>query len=220
MIAWQDIPRLVELLTHAIAVTVAFIRTRPGRQWFAPTVKPLFSFLFATLIADAVRWAIQAHVLRHACRPFVSTARLLFHVDQFGFIGWNVGLVLLSAYTFSHVRFRRRDVALIVTAWTCAAFALAISYPELRGDRLGQAYMVIHAVGVLIALLFVARAWRARVWFGVSARAVSIIVMGDLATLFGPYIGQPFAYWVTAQAISSIVYMLVAWELRGRLVNQ
>lgn len=219
----RELPRLAELLTHALAAIVAFHRTRPGRATFAPSIRPVFWFLLVTLLADGARWAIQAKVLRHAPRPFEGVTRLLFHVDQAGIVGWNAGLVMLTCLAFDSVQTPLRTRRLAVgtsVAWLAATCALALTYPALRGDSLGHAYALAHLVTTIVATALAVRAWRKDAWFGAGPRAVSVLIAGEAATLLGPFLGEPFRYWATANVISACVYILLAWELqRSRLAS-
>lgn len=219
----RELPRLAELLTHALAAIFAFQRTRPGRAAFAPGIRPVFWFLLLTLLADGARWAIQAKVLRHAPRPFEGTPRLLFHVDQAGVVGWNAGLVMLAYLAFGSVQTPLRTRRLVVgtsVAWLGATCALALAYPALRGESLGDAYAVVHLVTTVLVIALAVRAWRKDAWFGAGPRAVSVLIVGEAATLLGPFLGEPFRYWTTANVISACVYILLAWELRRpRLVS-
>jgi hypothetical protein len=211
-----ELTRVAELLTHAIAATVTYCRTRPGRAGFAPSLRPLFWFLVGTLVADGIRWTIHAKVLRHAARPFVGLARASFHVDQAGIVGWNAGLVMVTILAFTpKARTSLRRVVLgTVVAWLSATCALAMAYPALRGELLGYAYGALQLVTTVVAIVVAARAWGTDAWFGVAPRAASILMAGEVATLLGPYLGQPFRHWGTANLISACAYIILAWELR------
>lgn len=212
-----DLPRLTELAAHALAAVVVVRRTRPGGLAFVPSLRPLAWFLVSTSIVDALRWAIQANVLQVHPRPFVGMARVLFHVDHAGFVGWNAAIVMVTTLAFATAiddRIRLRTVA-IGAWWVVVTGALIACYPGLRGKQLGYVYACLHAATTLISVAIAAKAWRKDAWFGAATRAVTILLAGDLATILGPYLGEPFRYWSTAQAISTCVYLLVAWELRA-----
>jgi hypothetical protein len=209
-----DLARVAEVLAHVIAASIAYKRTRPGRENFAPSLRPLWLFLALTLGADGVRWLGQRFVLQSSPRPFTGFARAVFHVDQLGVIGWNAGLLALVVLAF----FGRERVASKLTPIASCAFgvvlAFAFAYPELRAERLGHAYLCVEVVTVLACVAIALHSWLKSRWFGIAARAATVLVVGEIATLLGPFLGEPFRYWSTANAISAVTYTILAWELR------
>jgi hypothetical protein len=213
-----DLARIAELAAHALAAFTAYRYTRAGAAVFLPGAKPAYLFLLGSLVVDLVRWAIQACVLARSARPFTSMPRLLFHVDQAGFVAWSAGLVLLTLVVFqprSRAASRGWEAAFVGCSWAGVLGVLVGTYPELRGKALGHVYTVLHVASVAVTLLVIMRTWRTGAWFNTARRVTTVLVVGDAATIFGPYLGEPFAYWSTAQAISTGVYLLLVWELRA-----
>lgn len=210
-----DLPRVAELVTHALACGVAFARTRPGRATFSPALRPLLWFLGMTLVADVFRMGLQRWVLQMAPRPFEGFARCIFHLDQAGVVGWNAGLVMVAALAFvDQVERSKRGIVPIVFA-ACAAWGQLIGgYPTIRGERLEQVYFGLELVTVAACVGLAVQAWQRDRWFGLAARAVSVLVAAEAATLLGPYLGEPFNYWATANVISACAYLVLVWELR------
>lgn len=209
-----DLARAAEVVTHIIAMFMARRRVRIGCIDFAPTLQPLRLFLLLTLVADAARALGQHFVLRHASRPFTSLARIVFHTDQIGVIGWSTGLVMLVVLAFTG---REHAVAKLVPIASLAAgivATFALAYPMLREHRLWLAYLILQIATVLVGVVFVARAWLQGRWFGVAARAVTVLLVGEIATICGPFLGNPFKFWPTANAVSAVTYIVLALELR------
>lgn len=209
-----DAARMAEVATHIIATCVAWRRVQPGRVDFAPTLHPLRAFLLLTLVADTARALGQHFVLRHASRPFVDLARIVFHLDQVGVIGWSAGLVMLVVLAFTGRNNVTLKVLPIASFTVGTALSFAFAYPHLREHRLGLAYLVVQIATVFVGVGFVTRAWLQARWFGVDARAVTVLLVGETATICGPFLGSPFEHWATANAISAVTYVVLMWELR------
>lgn len=210
--------RLAEALAHAVAALVALRCCSPRSSRFAPGARPLAAFLILSLAADIARAVIGSGVLAGAARPFTGAARAFFHLDQALFLTWPVAVVLLVVLTL----FRPSNGwPLAIAGATCAGMSawFASSYPALRGVALGKAYTSVHVFSTGLALVVVLGAARAGAWFDRPRRAVTWLVVGEIATMAGPYAGRPFDFWWTAQAISVVVYLLVAralWHLRAQ----
>ncbi len=209
-----DPARVAEFVFHCAAAIAAWRRTRPGRLEFTPMLRPLWLFLTITLVADVVRALGQHFVLRHASRPFTGLARAVFHVDQLGVVGWNAGLLAIAVLAFSGRDRVAPKLLPIASTATGLALSFAIAYPELRAEKLGTAYLIVEIATVLACLGFAAHAWFKSRWFGVAPRAVSVLIAAEVATLLGPFLGEPFKNWATANAISAAAYAVLAWELR------
>jgi len=209
-----DLARIAEVVTHVIATCVAWRRVQPGRVDFAPTLQPLRLFLLLTLIADAARWLGQRLVLQHASRPFTDLARIVFHVDQAGVIGWSAGLVMLVVLAFAGREHALAKLSPIASFAAGIALSFAHAYPDLRGQNLGLAYLIVQITTVFVGVAFVARAWLQGRWFGVADRAVTVLLVGETATICGPFLGSPFKHWATANAVSAVTFIVLASELR------
>jgi hypothetical protein len=131
-----------------------------------------------------------------------------------GVIGWSAGLVMLVVLAFTG---RGHAMAKLVPIASLAAgivATFALSYPALREHRLGLAYLIVQIVTVFVGVAFVARAWLQGRWFDMAARAVTVLLVGELATICGPFLGNPFTHWPTANAVSAVTYIVLAFELR------
>jgi hypothetical protein len=209
-----DPARVAEFVFHCAAVFAAWRRVRLGRVEFTPTLRPLWVFLLITLIADVVRWLGQHFVLQHALRPFTGFARVCFHVDQAGVIGWNAGLLAIVVLAFSERERIAPKLLPIASFAVGTVLSFGFAYPELRAEKLGVAYTIGEIATVLACMVFAAHAWFKTRWFGIAARAVSVLVVAEIATLLGPFLGEPFKNWATANGISAVAYAVLAWELR------
>lgn len=209
-----DVARAAEVVTHIIATCVAWRRVRPGCIDFTPTLQPLRAFLLLTLIADAARALGQHFVLQHASRPFTGLARIVFHIDQVGVIGWSAGLVMLVVLAFTGREHAWSKLSPIASFAAGTALSFAHAYPDLREQKLGLAYLIVQIATVFVGVAFVARTWLQRRWFGVAARAATVLLVGETATICGPFLGNPFKHWATANAISAVTFVVLAWELK------
>lgn len=210
------LPRVAELVTHAAALVVARQQIRPGARFCAPSLRPLSWFLGSTLVADVVRIAIQFFVLHEAARPFTGWHRAAFHLDQLGVVGWNAGLVAVTMLAFFDrrsppIRWPLVHVAGVALSAWCV---LVATYPAMRGARLERAYTQIELLTVLTCLAVAAVAWSRDQWFGIAARSASVLVVAEIATLFGTFLGQPLRFWSTANVVSAAAYAVLVWELR------
>ncbi len=212
-----DPARIAEFVFHCAATIAAWRRVRLGRVEFTPTLRPLCVFLAVTLIADVVRWFGQRFVLQHAARPFTGLPRACFHVDQAGVIGWNAGLLAIVVLAFSERERIAPKLLRISSIATCLVTSLAFHYPHIRAEKLGTVYLIVEIATVIACIGFAAHAWFKTRWFGIAARAVSVLVVAEVATLLGPFLGEPFKNWATANGISAAAYAVLAWELRRTL---
>lgn len=202
-------------MTHAGALGLAWRRTRPGKSSYAPSLRPALWFLLVTLIADVFRMVIQAWVLKEAPRPFTGINRVLFHLDELGVVGWNAGLVVVSMLAFGDQAERAKRGIVPILFAACAAWGLLIGgYPSIRGERLEQHYFALEVITVAACIGLESQLWKRDRWFGVGARAASVLVAAEAATLLGPYLGEPLKYWATANVISACAYLVLMWELR------
>lgn len=210
------LPRVAELVTHAAALVVARQQIRPGARFCAPSLRPLSWFLGATLLADVVRGAIQFFVLHEAARPFTGWHRVAFHLDQLGVVGWNAGLVAVTMLAFLERKSPpiRWPLVHVATTSLAAWLVLVATYPMMRGPKLEDAYMRLELLTVLVCLGVAAVAWSRDKWFGIAARSASVLVVAELATLFGTFLGQPLRFWSTANVVSAVAYAVLVWELR------
>lgn len=209
-----DLARVAEGITHTATAFMAWRLTRPTHPHHAPQLRPLFWFLGLTLASDGLRLLGQTFVLRNAERPFTGAARVVFYVDQAGVIGWSAGLLAVVVLAFFGRDRASTKLAPIASFAAGATIAFALAYPELRGDKLGHAYTVLEVATVLACIGITSHAWFRDRWFGVAARSVTILVAGEIATLLGPFLGEPFTHWTTANAISAVTYLALAKELR------
>lgn len=175
----------------------------------------MFWFLGTTLLLDVTRMGIKAWVLKDAPRPFTGITRALFHLDELGVVGWNAGLVMVAMLAFGDQAERAKRGIVPVIFASCAAWGQLIGgYPTIRGERLEQHYFALELITVAACIGLAVQAWQRDRWFGIGARAASVLVAAEAATLLGPYLGEPLKYWATANVISACAYLVLAWELR------
>jgi len=74
--------------------------------------------------------------------------------------------------------------------------------------------MQLELLTVLVCLGVAVAAWSRDRWFGIAARSASVLVVAELATLFGTFLGQPLRFWSTANVVSAVAYAVLVWELR------
>lgn len=165
--------------------------------------------LAADLAAMALKQLVLAPARIAGLVPYSGPARLVFHATQLAFLAWPFGAAWLCARLFA----RRKDPALApatLVVGTIAAALFANLYPELRGERLVDAYRWAHlfAVGVCLGTVFFRRDVDLRL--GRAHLVALLIVAGAAAELAGPYIAAPFASWWTAQASWSLALAAVA----------
>jgi hypothetical protein len=159
--------------------------------------------------------ALKYFILRDAPRPFEGMTRVVFHLDELGVVGWNACLVMVAALAFSDRQQDKPRIVVPIVMAACAAWGQLVGgYPVIRGEKLEQAYFALELVTVAACFGLALLAWSRDRWFGLAARATTILIAAEGATLLGPYLGDLFKYWATANVISACAYVVMAWELR------
>lgn len=180
----------------------------------------------ALLAADLGRLAISSLVLgpaRAAGRtPFAGWERAAFHASQALFLGRPFAIAALCWALFSN---RGKHAACALAGlWIGCSILVAVSYPELRGDALASCYrwhQLMFGIAVGLASILDDRPdpWRFRA--GRAHLVALLLVAGLAAELAGPYLGDAFASWWTAQVswipILLGVALAAAWGRTWRI---
>ncbi len=175
----------------------------------APEARPLVLLLGAELGIDLARLALRLLVLapaRAAGRvPYEGVTRALFHLDQALLVGWSA-----LALAFASTAFLKPAGRLLAPAWALVTLALALAYPALRGDPLVQAYRGIHAAATVAALFALVSYLVRRRGFGRVQLAAVLLLAGDVAAFFGPWLRAVVTDWPLAHLQNALVYLLVS----------
>ena len=195
-------------LAAAGAVLVA---RSPG----APRHRPIAGVLGALFVADCARGAWWSWLDR-APVPYSGAARALFHLDWALLLLFPAACATGAAWAFLRARWPWRAVAGIFAGIVLAQW---VSYPAIRGTQLGAGFFGAHVLAVAIgvgaaAAGFLARGWRA--WQGPTAGAATILVLGDAAGLFGPFLrARPLEDWLSVRWQSAAIWSILAlWHGR------
>jgi hypothetical protein len=189
---------------QALAAILAIgIARRRSDHW------PPALFLGAMVSANAARWVLRSLVIFPAQAlepgaPLHGLARAAGHIDQALFLAWPAGIVALTLAVFSG-----RRPWLVAIGWALAVAALVLTYPSIRGTATRPLYLAAELAAVLASIGLVLQwAWRRQPM--TLPRLSALFVVGiDCGTLIGPYAGNPFATWELAQAMYSVLYVLL-----------
>lgn len=166
-----------------------------------PDLAAAARLLEALLAADAARLLLTLLVLAPAREaglvPYSGGARLAFHASQACVLAWPFGVAALTW----HLLTRLRPVAWVAPLWLAAVGVLAALYPDLRGERLLDAYRACQVGGVGFALLALLGQRPDHFEVGRAHLVSLLLVAGLAAELAGPFFaGDAVAWWWTAQA--------------------
>jgi len=190
------------------------LRGRTGQCAGMPSAARALELL---LSAEVVRLGLKVFVLapaRAAGRvPFEGAERCVFFAQQSLFLA----RPLLAAALCWHL-LARTSPARFAAIWIGLSIAFALSYPELRGEALAGWYSRAQVAGIVIALASIPAA-RGRI--GRAQLVAFLLVAGLAAELAGPYLGDAFASWWTAQAtwlpILLVVALVAVWGRTWRM---
>lgn len=185
--------QLAALLALALAGAACRLRAWADRDADLLTCARL---LEALLVCDALN-LLAVRVLTPLPTPYTGTARALFHASQALTLAWPAGVAALSW----HLLTRLRPVTWMLAPWVGATALLALQYPTLRGEALGDALRRCQAAGLIIGLAALLGARPDRFRPG-RAHLVSLALLAGVgAELAGPYLGDPFGgEWDLARA--------------------
>lgn len=188
-------------------------RTKPEA-----TAGALVALLAYALAADVAMAAIEARLAGQA-RPFVGTARALYHVHTALVLGWPAALAAATWATFAPARaLSRRALAAVLRAlppesirhpspprpkleawqlvgavWASWAASMAGLHPMTRLDT-ARCLRLAQAAGIVACVVAIVRAWR-QPWSR-AAVAVGLLVAVEVAlALLGPWAHDVFRDW-------------------------
>ncbi|MFT3765461.1 MAG: hypothetical protein QM820_08105 [Minicystis sp.] len=192
---------LIAFALHVGAAVLAGVGAR-GRAEH----RPFALFLGAMAIAAAVRWVL----LTWWVVPFQATfpdvpltggALLAAHADTALFLAWPAGI----AATAVAVYLRRRPW-IVAGAWAVAAIAIAAAYPSTRGDVLRRCYLAAELVALAVSFGAIGTWARLRESVTLTRACVLLLVLFEMSTLLGPWLGDPFSTWWKAQILYAMLY--------------
>lgn len=207
---WRLLAELALLLAAATAIVVA-------RR--VPAHRPVAIFLGAVVVADLVRRGLAAGPLPDM-GPHTGATRLLFHIDQALYLLWPFGLAGLAGAVLAE----RRRPWVLASVYLATVVVLALGYPTVRRELLGQAYLCIELVALLICLeAAAAPGWR-RGRPGLTTVVTLALIVVDVATVAGGPFARPlFAHWYRAWPMHAVLYVAIglmqgggiAWNSRA-----
>jgi hypothetical protein len=186
--------------------------------------RPIAAFLVATVVANTTRAALAAYVFGPARAdmraagldptqvPFTGGARLAAWVEMGAFLIWPAGIAAMVIAVYL-----RRRPWLIAVAWALAAFAMGYAYPLTRGDVLRRCYLAAELAGLAVAVGTIATWFPRRAVPTLPIGVALCIVVVELGSLIGPYLGNPFATWERAQALYLVLYLAIVVLQGGSL---
>jgi hypothetical protein len=194
--------QVAALLALALAGVACRLRAWADRD---ADLRACARLLDALLAADLLNLLAVAF-LKPLPTPYAGAARGLFHVSQALTLAWPVGVAALSW----HLLTRLRPVSWMAVPWLGATASLALRYPSLRGEALGDALRQCQASGLVLGLLALLGARPDGFRVG-RAHLVALALLAGLgAELSGPYLTAPFTSWWTAQVTWTLTLTAVA----------
>jgi hypothetical protein len=190
-------------LLQAVAAAAA-VRVAQRREDHRPIAAFLVSMVVANLAGMFLRrigWA--ASVV--PAEPLTGGPRFWSHVGQGLYLLWPFGMAAMFVTVFA-----RRKPWIIAAAYVATLAVLVTGYPMIRGAVLQRAYLAVELAALAACLgLVVQWAWR---WEKLRiAHATAILVLAiEVGTLLGPYRGNLFEDWSTAQAMYAVLYTIIS----------
>jgi hypothetical protein len=172
--------------------------------------RPIAIFLCSMVAANLVKMIIRLTVLVPAREagavPFTGIVRVAGHVASALFLLWPAGLAALSIVVF----LRRRPWAVAVI-WAAVSVALAIDYPDARGETLRHYFLACElaaltvAIGAAVQCLLIRREPVSLVHV-----VTALLIAVDIPNLVtGPWQRGLFNQWNLAQISYALVYTFV-----------
>jgi hypothetical protein len=197
------------LLLEIAAATTSVVVAHKKRSY-----RPVALFLCIIASADLLRLILLTSILRPALEaalargvqpadvPFTGLARAAGLADRAFFLLWPAGFAALAVRVF-----------LERSPWPVAiVYAIAVSgaiwgYPEIRGSSLRSYYLAAEIAALTVATGSAAQWLLQRRGEATFAHASTLVLCTlELITLFGPYPGDLFSTWATAQAVYAVLY--------------
>lgn len=192
----------VALIALALAGAACRARARSDRD---ADLLACARLLEALLGADLLNLAASA-LLAPAATPYAGAARALFHASQALTLAWPAGVAALAWHLFT----RLRPVSWVSVPWTACTALLALDYPALRGEALGDALRWLLVAWFVFGLASLLGARPDRFRPGRAHLVCLTLLAGVGSELAGPYLGAPFAAWWTAQATWTLTLTVAA----------
>ncbi len=232
---WAVVAAEACALFGAVSVDGTFAATNPVAA--APSVnRPLVALLAYALAADVAMAVLERH-LAGAPRPFVGSARALYHLHTALVLGWPAALTAATWAAFDGPRTetieervarvrrqraqRRRPPKpwqIVAVVWASWAASMAALHPLPRAST-ALCLRLEQAVGLVACVAAVVRFWRRR-WTR-AAIAVGVLVAVELALAFlGPWAHDVFRDWPRlarlpyALGFGAVAVLHVAWMRR------
>ena len=162
---------------------------------------PVAVFLLGMFVAAAIRWVLLTWYVQ-PCRasypgiPLTGAAVRAAHADTALFLGWPAGIAGMAVRVYM-----KRRPWIVLAVWAAASIAIAAAYPLTRGDVLRKCYLAAELAALLVSFGSIGMWARHRESVTLPRACVLLIVLFELATLLGPWIGDPFRDWYKAQIL-------------------
>jgi hypothetical protein len=168
--------------------------------------RPVAGFLGAMVLAFVARfglvtWLIEPFHASHPGEPLTGSVALAGHLDAALFIAWPAGIASTAIAVF----LKRRPLAVGV-AWLAASIAIGAAYPLTRGDVLRRCYLAAVLASLVVSIGAMAMWTRRNERVTLPRAAVLLLMLFELSTLLGPWMGDPFNDWNRAQILYSTLY--------------
>jgi hypothetical protein len=199
-------PHLPALLLVAFALHVVAAGLAAVVAWRRPEHRPVAAFLCGMAIAAALRWVLLTWWVvpfqaSFPDAPLTGSALLAAHLDTALWFAWPAGLAGSAVAVFL-----KRRPWIVAGAWVVATAAVAVAYPATRGDALRRVYLAALLLSLVVSYGAIGMWARKRESVTLPRTSVLLIVLFETSTLFGPWLGDPFATWWKAQILYSMLY--------------
>jgi hypothetical protein len=210
MLVWVTYAALV--CCTGVAVLVA--RRRPDHRPFA-------AFFGVVTLANLVRagLTIVAPIRPLGSEPFTGVARVVFHIEEALFLTWPAGLAALVVMLFVTPRW---TAALPGVTWAGVVAYLVTHYPAIRGQALGEVYLLAELAALTVASgVMIAWTWR-RASPAPAHLCTLLVVLVDWVALMGGSLrwGLWDHYYLDQivfllMYVTLIVYQVPSWRPRS-----
>jgi hypothetical protein len=196
--------RVLQAMAATTAIGVA--RQRPEHR-------PVALFLAGAVIASAAVTALRALDLAPSSPPEAPLTGAPFfwaHLGAALSLCWPAGLAALSLTVLL-----RRRAWIVGVVYLAIVIGSALAYPTVRADR--RFYLGAELVALLISVGSASTWWWRREKPTLTVSCALLVAGIDLATLIGPYAGDPFRDWSMAQMAYVCLYLALIVVQGGSL---
>lgn len=192
---------LVAFVLQVVAAALAGVVAR-GR----PEHRPVALFLGGMTVAAAARWVLLTWWVvpfqaTFPDAPLTGGALIAAHVDTALWLAWPAGLAAMAIAVYL-----RRRPWVVLGAWVVATGAIMAAYPATRGDTLRRCYLAALLLSLVASFGSIGTWARKRESMTLPRACVLLVVLFETSTLFGPWLGDPFATWWKAQILYAMLY--------------